>query len=335
MEFGIFDHLDRNTLPLQEFYEGRLKLAEALDRAGFYAYHIAEHHSTPLGMAPSPTVFLAAMAERTRRLRFGPLVYCLPFYHPLRLLEEICMLDQLSGGRLEVGVGRGISPFESGYYGVDYNQARKVFDETLEIITKGMISKSLTFDGEYYHFHDVPVELEPVQTPHPPFWYGVHTVESADSNARRGFNIVSGDPVATVRQLTDRYRAVWKETGRNPNYLPKMGLTRFVVVAEDDETALNIGRRAYPKWHASFSHLYHTHGRSPMLGERPSDFEGIRKNGIGIAGSPKTVAAILREQLAESGVNYLVSHFIFGDVTLNEALRTVDLFKREVIPALD
>ena len=109
MEFGIFDHLDRSGLPLKEYYEARLKLIETYDRSGFYAYHVAEHHSTPLGMAPSPSVFLSAIAQRTRRLRFGPLVYALPLHHPLRLVEEICMLDHLSGGRLEIGFGRGSS----------------------------------------------------------------------------------------------------------------------------------------------------------------------------------------------------------------------------------
>ena len=112
MEFGIFDHLDRTGASLADYYENRLKIVEAYDRAGFYAYHLAEHHATPLGMAPSPSVFLAAVAQRTRRLRFGPMVYAVPLYHPLRLIEEICMLDQMSGGRLELGFGRGASPIE-------------------------------------------------------------------------------------------------------------------------------------------------------------------------------------------------------------------------------
>ncbi len=99
LEFGVFDHLDRNSLPLRDYYEQRLKVIEAFDRAGFYAYHVAEHHFTPLGMAPSPSVFLSAIAQRTKRLRFGTFVYALPLHHPLRVLEEICMLDHLSGGR--------------------------------------------------------------------------------------------------------------------------------------------------------------------------------------------------------------------------------------------
>src|SRR6187551_350446 len=89
LEFGIFDHVDRHDQPLSDFYEDRFRLIEAYDRASIYSYHCAEHHSTPLGMAPSPSVYLAAIGQRTRRLRFGPLVYTLALYHPLRLAEEI------------------------------------------------------------------------------------------------------------------------------------------------------------------------------------------------------------------------------------------------------
>ena len=103
--FGIFDHLERRDVPLEQLYEERLQLIEAADRAGIFCYHLAEHHATPLGMSPSPSVFLTAVAMRTRKIHLGPLVCLLPLYHPIRLVEEICMLDQLSGGRLEVGVG--------------------------------------------------------------------------------------------------------------------------------------------------------------------------------------------------------------------------------------
>src|SRR6059058_2947782 len=134
MEFGVFDHLDRYDGALADYYEDRLKIAEAYDRAGFHAYHLAEHHSTPLGMAPSPSLFLSAVAQRTKALRFGPLVYLLPLYHPLRLAEEIAMLDQLSQGRLEVGVGSGRSPIELMLYGRDIAEAQAVFDEVFAVL---------------------------------------------------------------------------------------------------------------------------------------------------------------------------------------------------------
>lgn len=99
MKIGVFDHMDRGLVPLDRLYEERLKRVEAYDRAGFHGYHVAEHPATPLGVAPSPGVWLAAVAQRTKRLRFGPLVYLLPLYRPIKLLEEIRMLDQISGGR--------------------------------------------------------------------------------------------------------------------------------------------------------------------------------------------------------------------------------------------
>ena len=147
MQFGVFDHLDRNDLSLRDYYEARLKIIEAYDRHGFYAYHVAEHHSTPIGVAPSPSIFLSAIAQRTRTLRFGPMVYALPLYHPIRMIEEICMLDQMSGGRLEIGFGRGSSPTELTYYGQDPADSQQVYAEALELIIKGLTEPTLTFHG--------------------------------------------------------------------------------------------------------------------------------------------------------------------------------------------
>ena len=147
MDFGIFDHLDRNELPLAEYYEHRLRMTQAYDAAGFYSYHLAEHHFTPLGMAPSPSVFLASVAQRTKNLRLGSLVYALPIHHPLRVLEEICMLDHLSNGRLDVGFGRGSVPFEISYYGQDAEQRERIYRERLDIILRAFGADTLTFNG--------------------------------------------------------------------------------------------------------------------------------------------------------------------------------------------
>src|SRR5688572_23325363 len=104
MKFGVFDHLDEAGVPHEELFENRLRLAEAYDKTDLHAYHVAEHHGTPLGLAGTPGVFLSAVAQRTKRLLFGPMVYQLPLYHPIRLLEEIGMLDRMSRGRLQLGV---------------------------------------------------------------------------------------------------------------------------------------------------------------------------------------------------------------------------------------
>src|ERR1700719_4502410 len=107
MRFGIFDHVDDAGIPVARQFDERLRLAQLVDDAGFHSYHLAEHHGTELGRAPSPNLLLAAIARLTTRLRLGTLVSPLPLYEPLRLVEESCMLDQLSGGRLDLGVGKG------------------------------------------------------------------------------------------------------------------------------------------------------------------------------------------------------------------------------------
>jgi len=214
MKFGVFDHMDDAGGPLAKLYSDRLELIEAYDRSGIYGYHLAEHHSTPLGCAASPGLFLAALAQRTKSLRFGPLVYLLPFYHPLRLIEEICMLDQMSGGRLELGIGRGVSPFETRAYGLDFAQTAEIYHEAFQLILNGLTSDELTFEGKHYQFHKVPMILRPLQRPHPPLWYGITIPENADWPAANDVNIVTIALRPTVRMILDRYRAERARLGK-------------------------------------------------------------------------------------------------------------------------
>ena len=136
-------------------------------------------------MAPSPSVFLAAVAQRTKRLRFGPMIYALPLYHPLGMIEEICMLDQMSGGRLDVGFGRGASPIELDLFGTNPAEAREIYDEALAIVDAGASRTTVSFKGKHFNFDNVPMELAPLQKPHPPLWYGVHATDSAARCAGR------------------------------------------------------------------------------------------------------------------------------------------------------
>jgi alkanesulfonate monooxygenase SsuD/methylene tetrahydromethanopterin reductase-like flavin-dependent oxidoreductase (luciferase family) len=333
MQFGVFDHLDRYGIPLADYYEDRLRLTQAYDRAGFFAYHLAEHHSTPLGMAPSPSVFLSAVAQRTRQLRFGPLVWAMPLHHPLRLIEEICMLDQLSNGRLELGFGRGSVGIEIEYYGANSDDAQEIYAESVELVLRGLTSKVLDFHGKRFSFSNVPMEIAPFQKPHPPVWYGVHAPDSAERAARRNLHVVSLDPPAETRLSIDRYRTVWPQVHPPSVPFPKLGLGRFIVVAPTDAEALARARRAYPVWHASFTHLFRLHGRAQSH-PRPATFDLVMERGQGIAGAPATVAQFLSSQLAETRCNYVVGQFAFGDLTLAECLQSVELFASEVMPAL-
>jgi alkanesulfonate monooxygenase SsuD/methylene tetrahydromethanopterin reductase-like flavin-dependent oxidoreductase (luciferase family) len=333
LEFGVFDHLDRNDLPLREYYEQRLKVIEALDRSGFYAYHVAEQHFTALGMAPSPSVFLSAIAQRTTRLRFGTFVYALPVHHPLRVLEEICMLDHMSGGRLEIGFGRGSVPFEISYYGQNAEERQQIYAERLELILKAFTVKTLTWKGRYDQFENVPMEMVSFQKPHPPLWYGAHSPDSAERAARKGLNMVTNDMPDNARAIVARYRQVWRDV-QGPATLPKMGVVRFIVVADSDAKAMTIARRAYLRWRSSFTYLSEMNGTVPNSPLRVESFDALIGQGQAIAGSPETVRAFLAAQVEDSKANYIVGQFCFGDLTVEDMLRSVELFATEVKPAL-
>ena len=332
MKFGVFDHLDASGGPLGEFYEHRLRLVELYERIGIHCYHTAEHHATPLGMSPSPSVLHAAIAQRTKKILFGPLVYTLALYHPLRLAEEICMLDHMSGGRFQLGVGRGISPFELGYYGVDAKESQAMYHEAYAVILKALAADRLTHEGRHFTFRDVPIMMHPVQKPHPPIWYGVGAVDGVRGCVQNRVNAVVNGPLARVREITDRYRAEWAAAGHAAAEMPKVGTTRHVVVAPTDALALSSARRAYARWWQSFMFLWKKHDAAPTFSAFPEDFDAAFKAGLIAAGSPATVRGILASEIAQSGVNYLLCRFAFGDLTLAESQQSVDLFASDVMP---
>lgn len=335
IEFGIFDHVDRSALPTAEHYAARLALAEEYEASGFRTYHVAEHHGTPFGLAPSPALLLASVAQRTKRLRIGPLVYLLPLYHPLRLYEEICMLDQLSGGRLELGIGRGISPHELRAYGVDPAEAASRYQESFDILMHAFENDTLDFAGTHYTFTDVPLPLKPVQKPHPPLWYGALRPDTANWAARNAVNLVCGNgPADEVRAITDRYREVWRSLGHAPGTEPCIGMQKQIYVAATDEEAQRIARRGFAAFRHSFRWLW-AHRGDPLADQLlPEDFGLVEQYGGAIAGSPDTVRRVLLEQSSRAGINYLVCRFAWGDLSLQEMQSSLRLFTREVMPAV-
>jgi alkanesulfonate monooxygenase SsuD/methylene tetrahydromethanopterin reductase-like flavin-dependent oxidoreductase (luciferase family) len=348
MRFGIFEHMDNCGVPLSRQIAERMQLVEAYDRLGFYAYHLAEHHGTPLGLAPSPSLMMAAIAQRTKRLRFGPLVYLLPLYHPLRLIEEICFLDQMSGGRLELGVGRGVSPIEVGFYGVDAADGPRQFPEALRLIKQGLTADVLTFKGEFYQLDRVPMVLKPVQQPHPPLWYGLNTPDATQWAAKEGANIATLVPAPAARRVIDRFREEWSKYGHPaevPDSLalgsasgmtgggPLAGIIRHMVLAETESEARAIAERAYRRWYRHLAYLWTQRGmKVPMAVPMPEEIGPLITAGGAFAGTPEAARAYIAEQVATSGANYFVCDITFGDITLAEATRSVELLGREVLP---
>lgn len=333
MKFGVFDHVDRGDLPLAQHYENRLRLTEVYDREGFYAYHIAEHHSTPLGTAGAPGVLLSAVVQRTRRLRIGTLVYTLPLVNPLRLLEEVCMLDQMSNGRLELGIGRGSSPYELAYFGVTAEQSSTLYTEGYQVLMQGLQSKVIDFEGQHYRFKNVPVELECIQKPTPPIWYGLSAAAAVPWAAENGINIVCNTAAKNVRPVTDRYREIWAGTpraAREPH--PLMAIGRHIVVAETREAALACGKRGFDRWYASLQHLWRVHGNPMTHYPVPEDFFAAVDAGFLLVGTADEVAEALRREIDTAGVNYVLTRFAFGNLSFEEELRSATLFAAEVMP---
>ena len=333
MKFGVFDHVDDDGQPLASHLESRLRMVEAYDRCGIHCYHVAEHHGTPLGHAPSPGIYLSSVAQRTQNLRFGPMVYLLPIYHPLRLIEEVAMLDALSGGRFQLGVGRGVSPIEMGFYGIDMTEHRERYDESLEILIKGLSNDSLTHHGRFYQFDDVPMELRPVQRPHPQLWYGAGSPESIKWCARERVNIITLGLGDRVQQVTGLFREEYAASGGNPDAIPLMGISRHIVVADTEAEAMELARPAYRRWRASLARLWEERGTGfPLAGVYPDEWDDAQATGHGIAGTPDQVRNFVRGEASSGGINYFVSWFAFGDLSAKQVTRSVELFASEVMP---
>lgn len=340
MKFGIFDHLDRRDEPLGQFYEDRLAMVAATEEAGFYSYHIAEHHATPLGMSPSPNVFMAAMARETSTLRMGPLVYMLPCYHPFRLIEEICMVDHLSGGRLDVGVGRGVSPYEVSCFGVDGEESRAIFEETLEVILNGLTSEHLNHDGKYHQISHVPMELSPLQKPYPPLWYGAANEDGAQFSARHGMNFVTLGATERVKGLVAAYGDMWEAAKDEPRRKespvtdPLIGVGRHMFIADTDEEAERLAAPAYAHWFDSLVKLWLVHDAWPLTGMIVDNYEEAKQLGVAVVGSPDTVRAALVEHAKVIGFNYMVLQVTWGNLTHAQEMHSFKLFTDEVMPAL-
>lgn len=335
--FGFFDHLEqRPGEAARETYAGRIGLVQAAERAGFHAYQVAEHHFTPLGLAPSPNVFLGALSHATSRIRLGSLVHLLPLYAPVRLVEEVAMLDHLTGGRLDVGVGRGVSPFELGHYGADFLD-RDVFTESLDALIAGLTQPRLHHEGRNHRYRGAPMVLGPLQKPLPPLWYGVTSESSVELAARYGMNVVGLAPTPVLAGLMARFRAL-REAARGgprdcaaPGSATRMGALRQVYVGESDAHAHDIAARAYPVFYENLMHLWRAFNVVNTL--IPPTAAIAQELGTLIVGSPHSVREQVHAFFAASGCNYLALEFVFGDLTDAQALASIDRFAAHVMPA--
>jgi alkanesulfonate monooxygenase SsuD/methylene tetrahydromethanopterin reductase-like flavin-dependent oxidoreductase (luciferase family) len=339
MKFGIFDYVDQRGEPLHKLYDERIALIQAAEQAGFYGYHVTEHHATPLSTTPSPSIFLAAVARQTRRIRLGALLYLLPLYHPVRLLEEFCMLDHLSGGRLDIGVGRGIAPPEFSAFGADFARAQDDYHHALNVLYQGFTQDRIDYRCERYQLNDVPVVMKPMQRPYPPLWYGLRGDHGPLFAATRGMNGVTLGPDDRSAVELAAFRRHWLERAEerkqfhSPVQSPMAGVMRTMFIADSEAEADRLARPAYERWYDSLGWLWTRKGQTLPI-SIPRDFDLAKRSGTLIVGGPDTVGDILEAQAGRIGHNYLVLMLAFGSLTHAQEMRSLQLFEREVMPRL-
>ena len=344
MKVGLFDHIGRADRPLATLFDERLAFYAEADELGYYAMHIAEHHASPVNMAPSPSLFLAALARETKRMRLGPLCYLLTLYSPLRMIEEISMLDHLSKGRFECGVGRGVSPFELGYHNIDPEKSREIFIDAYNCIRKGMASDVLDYEGPHYTYRKVPIELRPLQQPCPAFWYGSSNVTGSTWAGEHGMHFAANGPTDFAKGNIDAFRTALEKRGGAEHPKPEfaggcaISALRNIVVADTDAEAMRIARPASRHHLDSLNHLRKLHGVDEHSARnnfpRAESLEGQIAEGTFIVGAPDTVRAAILAQKEVLGLNYFMAYMIFGTMALGEAQRSLRLFASEVMPSL-
>ncbi len=334
MRFAIFDQMEAVGRPLHEVYADRLALLEAADEAGVWCYFKSEHHYTSLDTAPSISSWLATVAARTTSLRIGSLVYLLPFHHPIRLYEEIAMLDHLSGGRLEVGVGRGISPVEHEKWGLEPDLARDRSEETLDVLLAAFGTDALTYQGRFFEVDNVPLEVRPLQSPHPPMWYPGN-IEVA---GRRGFNSMTVGNPTTAATMMARFTELNEQHAGDPGRvdrgtIPSLGATIRILLDDDGDRALHRARAAWKHFDYNITKLWKAAGihelpNNPSAG---GDFDRAVDIGTGFAGTPEALAERIGA-LADVGVDPVMLCLDWGDIEPNESRRSLDLLAERVMP---
>lgn len=188
--FCIFDHWPE-VKSAQQYLTDFLDITQRAEELGFDSAWVSEHHFTRYGgILPRPQVLLAAMAERTKRIRLGTAVSLVPFDNPIRAAEDFALVDVLSGGRLNLGVGRGLFPFEYDGMGVSQDEGRQRLEEGVEMILRAWQEAPLTFEGQFTNVTDLTILPRPIQTPHPPLYAAALSPESYDWAARKGYSIL-------------------------------------------------------------------------------------------------------------------------------------------------
>ena len=345
MRFGTFSYNQaRPWVPEPQAFEELLEQIELTERLGFDEAWFAEHHHSDYGMLASPNLIISALANRTKRLRFGNLVNALPLHDPMRLAEECAMLDILTGGRLNVGLGRGV-PRDDLKHRLDRDTAQARFEEGAEIMIKAWTEDTFSYTGSAWSYDDISCRPRPLQRPHPPIYYGATSPESPAKVARRGWNLaVSRQPLANCAQSIKAYRAERVALGDSPDGGDAI-LVRDIYVADTDEQAwAEAGPEITRFWQLASDNVWGpepvTIEDLPRFTKRFSYFQGgltlerMKEWETARIGGPETVARNARAMIETARPDRLEGLFSFGGLSHGQVTHSIELFATKVMPLL-
>ena len=341
--FGIFDHIE--GIPgtsTQQLFQGRLDLVRMADQAGFTGYYLAEHHGTDLCMAPNQDLIIAAASQITQTIRMGPMVKLLPLHHPVKLIEDLCMLDNLTGGRVEIGVGRGVAPIEHYWFGSDWPTATDRFEDVLGIIARALRTGEISSEeSQYYDFRTMPMATLPAQK-RIPFWYPGNPATAG----RFGLKLMFPGPIP--KAAYDIYVEAWHAHRDDPVRLdgpedePTVGATMVIAIDRDESVARNVVTRgiqglmrraqAVHRWDAE---VLGEEGADAALGPLRRIMSHIDAAIEAGHGTPNKLIDRFGHIIEGGMVDHIVLQTPTGDITMDEARSTLELFCSEVQPVLE
>ncbi|MEK7370922.1 MAG: LLM class flavin-dependent oxidoreductase [candidate division NC10 bacterium] len=327
MRFGIFSVADHYPKELRrsatELYGELLDQAEAADALGFDSFWIAEHHFHEYGAIPRPPVWLAAAAERTRRIRLGSAVVVLPFDNPLRTAEDYAMVDMLSGGRLNLGVGSGYLTHEYAGFGLSLEEKRERFNEALEVVLRAWTGERFSYEGRFHHIENVQLNVRPVQSPRPPVWVATLRADAAPHIGAQGLPAML-IPYASAETLEEMTAGV---AGYKEAFVQAGGLA--------EEATLPFGFHCHC---AEATAGARAEAREPMeryvrtrlyAVQRP--FETLVEQNVVAFGDPDEIVRVARLYEA-AGFTHFLAIANFGGLPHTQVLRSMELMARHVLP---
>jgi alkanesulfonate monooxygenase SsuD/methylene tetrahydromethanopterin reductase-like flavin-dependent oxidoreductase (luciferase family) len=321
--FSVTDHYPDQPRSIARFYDQLLDEIVLAEELGFEAFFIAEHHFHEYGIVPSPPALLGAAAARTSRIGLGVAVSVLPFHHPLVAAEEYALLDQLSGGRLRLGVGSGYLRHEFEGFQIDPSEKRERFEEALDILLRAWSGEPLSYDGRWHRVDGARIAVTPVQRPHPPLWIAILRPEAAWHVGRQGRDIML-IPYATSATIADLGRVI-AEFARGRAESGTHG--GDVAVAMHTYVAERPGQ-ARPESEEALDRYVQT-----RLYAKRRSYDELEQAGLILFGDPEEVAGRIR-QLEALGMTHLLILVNFGALPAERVRASMERFAKSVMPEL-